>query len=401
MDKRLITILLIVFVQMLGASMAMPILPLFAQSEFEMSPEIIALLFSAFFAAQFFAGPYIGRLSDRYGRVPVLIISQIGTVLSFIMIGSAQSIAVLFVARILDGVTGGNLIVAQAYVTDITPREKRTEALGIIFAAFGAGFIFGPVLGGLLSAEFGARIPFYVAAVAAAVVVLITWFNLDESVSAEQQEAEKKSEKKTMLDMRAVLANRPLIFVLVIAFVGQFGLGMLQTTFSLFAEAVLFVEYSAEVTARGIGILFACVGVSQILAQGVVLPRLLRRFDEVAIIIVGNVLRTIGSVIFAVVFSPWLAGVGTLFFALGMGLITPPLQSLSAGTVADKARGEVFGLFQSTVNLSTIISTAIAGVLYALSPRMPYWVAAVMTLAVIPIAFLLYRFNLVGAKRGD
>jgi DHA1 family tetracycline resistance protein-like MFS transporter len=122
MDRRLITILLIVLVQMLGAAMILPILPLFAQREFALSPQVIALLSTSYFAAQFLAGPYLGRLSDKYGRVPILIFSQIGTVISFVMLALAPSAAFLFLARILDGITGGNIIVAQAYITDITPR---------------------------------------------------------------------------------------------------------------------------------------------------------------------------------------------------------------------------------------------------------------------------------------
>ena len=113
LDRRLVVILLIVFVQILGASMVLPILPLYAKNEFGMEPTAITLLNTSFFAAQFLAGPYIGRLSDRYGRIPILIISQVGTVAAFLMLGFAGSVAMLFFARILDGITGGNIIVAQ------------------------------------------------------------------------------------------------------------------------------------------------------------------------------------------------------------------------------------------------------------------------------------------------
>ncbi|HLV37703.1 MAG TPA: MFS transporter, partial [Spirillospora sp.] len=124
-DRRLFTILMIVFVQIVGASMILPILPLYARDRFSMSDEVVTLLFSSFFLAQFLAGPLIGRLSDTYGRLPVLIISQIGTVISFVIIGLAPSVAWLFFARILDGITGGNIVVAQAYVTDIMPPKQR------------------------------------------------------------------------------------------------------------------------------------------------------------------------------------------------------------------------------------------------------------------------------------
>ena len=193
-DRRLIVILLIVFVQIVGASMVLPILPLYATKRFGMSYETVTLLNASFFAAQFLAGPFIGRLSDKYGRVPVLVISQIGTVISFIMLGLAQDVTMLFFARILDGITGGNIVVARAYVVDITPKEKRTEALGYIFAAFGAGFVFGPALGGILAGSFSYEVPFFLGALAAAVVVMITWFVLDESYTPEMR-AENKAKK--------------------------------------------------------------------------------------------------------------------------------------------------------------------------------------------------------------
>ncbi len=160
LDRRLVTILLIVFVGTLGGSMVLPIFPLYAQRRFNIDPSLITLLVSSYFIAQFFAGPKLGRLSDLYGRRPVLVISQLGTVLSFIMMGAAGSVWMLLAGRVLDGITGGNIIVAQAYITDITPREKRTESIGMIFAAFGLGFIFGPALGGIMSSLWGEQFPF-------------------------------------------------------------------------------------------------------------------------------------------------------------------------------------------------------------------------------------------------
>ena len=123
LDKRLITILLIVFVQMVGASLIIPILPLFAKNEFGMSPTLITLLVASFYAAQFIGSPILGRWSDEVGRVPVLVVSQIGTVISFIMFGMAGAVWVPFAARSLDGLTGGNTVVAQPYVPVVEPTE--------------------------------------------------------------------------------------------------------------------------------------------------------------------------------------------------------------------------------------------------------------------------------------
>ena len=390
MDKRLLTILLIVFVQMLGAAMIMPILPLYAQREFNMTPQVITLLATAFFAAQFVAGPYLGRLSDKYGRVPVLIISQIGTAVSFFMLAIAPNVAVLFLARILDGITGGNIIVAQAYITDITPPERRTESLGYIFAVFGLGFIFGPALGGMLSAAFGPRVPYIIAGFAAVIVVLLTWFTLDETLSSEQRAA-NRSFNKGSINPGTIARNVPLMLILVIAFIGQFGMGLLQATFALYGEAVLFDGYSERVVALGIGLLLTTVGIGQFLTQAVLIRPALRRFDEAWLVVIGLVVRSTALFILAAITIPVAGAFASLLFAVGMGLMMPSLQSLSTHTVADELRGGVLGVYQSTMSLSVIFSTAISGVIFAMNATAPFWIGGVLTVLVLIPATMLIR----------
>ena len=390
MDRRLLTILLIVFVQMLGAAMIMPILPLYAQREFDMTPQVITLLATAFFAAQFVAGPYLGRLSDKYGRVPVLIISQVGTAVSFFMLALAPNVAVLFLARILDGITGGNIIVAQAYITDITPRERRTESLGYIFAVFGLGFIFGPALGGLLAAAFGPRVPYIIAGGAAIIVVLLTWFTLDETLSPEQRQA-NRSFNKSSINPGELIHNVPLMLILIVAFVGQFGMGLLQGTFALYGEAVLFDGYSEKMATLGIGLLLTTVGIGQFFTQAVLLRRALKRFDEAWLVVIGVTVRSVALFIFAALTIPVAGAFASLLFAVGMGLMMPPLQSLSTTTVADELRGGVLGVYQSTLSLSLIVSTAISGYIFAMSATAPFWIGGGLTLLVLIPAFMLIR----------
>ncbi len=389
-DRRLVTILLIVFVQMLGASMVLPILPRFAEKEFALTSRSIGVLVSSFFAAQFLAGPWIGRLSDKFGRVPVLIVSQLGTAISFVMLGVAWAPWVLFAARTFDGITGGNIIVAQAYITDITPRQKRTEALGYILATFGLGFIIGPAVGGILSAAFGARMPFLLGAGAAFLVTLLSWRTLDETLTPEQRLANRQF-RQASLNPNQVLSNSPLLLVLLIGFVGQFGLGVLQATFALFGEAVLFAGSSEQVISIGIGLLLSIVGIFQFLTQAFLLRPLLRRFGEVALVLLGTGLRTIGFVLWALVPTPLAAGFASMFFAVGMSLMMPPLQSVSTKMVADQLRGGVLGIFQSAVSLSTIISTAAGGWLFGIDPFAPYWIALFISVfSILPI-LPLYR----------
>jgi len=392
-DRRLLTILLIVFVQMVGAAMVMPILPLFAQSEFNMSPQIITLLGTAFFAAQFIAGPFLGRLSDKYGRVPILIISQIGTAVSFMMLGAAQGVAMLFFARILDGITGGNIIVAQAYITDITPREKRTESLGYVFAVFGLGFIIGPALGAMLSATFGPRVPYYLAAIAAVVVVLLTWFTLDETLSPEQRMA-NRSKTAQKMSPKIIFSNSSLMLILLVAFVGQFGMGLLQATFSLYGEAVLFKDYSLQMATIGVGVMLSIVGMGQVVTQVAILPRALKYFDEAWLVVIGLSIRTIGFLGFTIFATPIIGAMASLMFAMGIGLMMPSLQSLSTGTVADELRGGVLGVYQSTISLSTIVSTAISGTIFLWNPTWPFLFGAVLSFFVLfPSLVLVKKTN--------
>ncbi len=390
-DRRLLTVLLIVFVQMLGAAMILPILPLYAQREFGMSPQTITLLATTFFAAQFLAGPYLGRLSDKVGRRPVLLVSQAGTAVSFLMLALAPNVTFLFLARLLDGITGGNVIVAQAYITDITPREKRTQSLGYIFAVFGLGFIFGPALGGLMAAAFGPRIPYIFAAVAATVVVLLTWFILDESLTQDQREVIRTFTRER-IGLFTIVHNPALFLILIIAFIGQFGFGMLQATFALFGAAVLFADFSESAVNLGIGVMLTLVGVGQVATQAWLLPQALKRFDEARLVIFGLLSRAVGLLIFAAFARPLLGGVAAILFAVGIGFLMPSLQSLTTNVVADEVRGGVLGVYQSTVSLATIFSTAVAGSIFAFNPTYPYWVGAGLSLVVLPLALLLGRW---------
>jgi multidrug resistance protein len=381
-DKRLVTILSIVFVQMVGAAMILPILPLFAERTFSMSPSLVTMLVSAYFAAQFFAGPYLGQLSDRHGRIPILIISQLGSALSFFMMAAAGSAWLLFAARVVDGITGGNIIVAQAYITDVTPREKRTEALGYIMAVFGIGFIIGPAFGGILSAWFGPRVPFVIAALAAVVTAVMTWQFLDETVTEETKQASRPG-RRISLSPGDVAGNLPLILILLGAFIGQFGLGMLQSTFALFGAAVIFAGASESTTNLGIGLLLAVVGIGQFFTQTWLIGRAKRRYGDAMLVIIGTSIRTVAFGLFAISTTVWPAGVAGILFAVGMGLMMPPLQSLATRTVDDHTRGAVLGVYQSSVSLATIISTAIAGVIFTIRPNAPYWIGAGLSLLVI------------------
>ncbi len=377
---------------MIGTSMVNPILPLYAQSAFDLSPEVITLLLTAFFAAQFIAGPFIGRLSDRRGRLPVLLLSQVGTVIAFLMIGLAQSTFLLFFARVLDGVTGGNIIVAQAYVTDIMPENRRTQALGYVMAAFGLGFIVGPALGGLLASQMGPSMPFLFAALAALATVILTWFTLEETLS-EGDRARNRESKQARLSAGQLLRNAPLMAALTVAFVGRFAFGLLIATFALFAEKIIFAGYDFAAVSLGVGLMLMFVGLGQFFTQIVILPAALKKLSDPLIVILGAGARSLGMFIFALATEPMLGSLSMIFIAIGSGLLIPALQSLVTKTVRPELRGAILGIQQSAMNLGVIISTAVSGALFAMHPALPNWTGGILYLLSVLPALLLWQWT--------
>ena len=320
----------------------------------------------------------------------MLLLSQAGTVLAFLMIGWAQSAGLLFVARVLDGVTGGNIVVALAYVTDIMPEYRRTQALGYVMAAFGLGFIVGPALGGILASELGPRVPFIFAAAAALVTVLITWLTLEETLSLEDQ-ARNRQDKRARISPAALVSNVPLMAVMCVSFVGRFGFGLLIGTFALFAEEVLFAGADFAAVSLGVGLLLMMVGVGQFFTQIVLLPAALKRASDPVIVVLGSITRALALFVLAVAAGPRLAAVSMVLFAIGSGLLLPALQSLVTKTVPKSLRGAILGLHQSVMNLAVIFATAVSGVLFAHDPTLPNWLgAALYTISLAPGVLLWF-----------
>jgi MFS transporter, DHA1 family, tetracycline resistance protein len=389
--RRLTPILIIVFVNFLSATLVLPALQLFASSRFDAPAPLITLIGTSYFIAQFLAGPILGRWSDWRGRVPVLLISLLGTTLSFLWLPLANSLWMLFAARILDGLTGGNIIVAQAYITDITPREQRTRALGLVFAAFGLGYIVGPALGGIL-AQFGETVPFYAGALLSLLTVVLCALTVRESLPADARLERRLTDRK--LRPQDVLGNRYLLLVMALAFFAQFSLSFLQQTFSLYGEQVIFVGQSYESVLLGVGILLTAIGIGQFVTQLVLIQPLIRRWGEPTLVMIGTVLRGFGMVSVVFFDSPWLiGGVSLLAFAIGSGLMMPCLQSLSTTAVADDLRGGVLGVYHSATSLGVIIGSALSGVLFEAAPWLPYIVGGVILLLLFMPARVLTHMS--------
>src|SRR5215470_7229847 len=214
----LIVIFTTVFIDLVGFGIVIPVLPLYAEGTiFNATPRTVGLLFASYSVMQLIFAPILGRLSDKHGRRPVLLISIIGTGIGFLILGFANTLWMLFLGRILDGITGGNISTAQAYIADITTKENRAKGMGMIGAAFGLGFIFGPAIGGILS-RWGINVPFLFAGGLAFLNAILLYFVLPETVTPDHPARTSAAAGRGWQQLIGALRNPQLGFVLTIYF---------------------------------------------------------------------------------------------------------------------------------------------------------------------------------------
>ena len=333
MTRPLLIIFLTIFVNLIGFGIIIPLLPFYAQT-FGASPVTIGLLFAIFSLCQLIAAPALGDLSDRYGRRPVLIFSLLGTVVSFVMLALAHTLTLLFLARIVDGLSGGNISTARAYVADVTEPKDRARAYGLIGAAFGLGFILGPALSGVL-AKVSYTAPIWAAAGLTLVATAMAWLWLPETVHRTQAGTGNPFRYLPELLRRPILRR-----VLVIDFVYWFAFAIFQTTFALFA-AIRF-GFDAPRT----GYFFAAFGVLGAIVQGGFIRPLVARFGDRTTFMLGLAIAVIGLVSASLTHSVSMFALTLVPVALGMGLGHPTVSSI----VSRAARGDEQGRVQGAAS---------------------------------------------------
>jgi len=360
----LIVIFTTVFIDLVGFGIVIPVLPFYAEgTAFGATPRIVGLLFASYSIMQLIFSPVLGGLSDKYGRRPVLLLSIIGTGIGFLILGLATTITMLFFGRILDGITGGNISTAQAYIADITTEENRAKGMGMIGAAFGLGFIFGPAIGGILS-RWGIHVPFYFAAAMCFANALLLYFTLPETVTADHP-AKNRAGGRSWREVGRALKQPKLAFVLVIYFLFIVAFSIMTTSFSLYT--MFRFGYDAQHT----GYLFAYVGLIAVVIQGGLIGRLVKRFGELPLVMVGALCFAIS--LFAVPFVGPAAGglagllIGGGVFSMGNSLATPALTSLASKSVGAAQQGIVLGVTQSTASLARAVGPSLAALLISSS----------------------------------
>jgi len=346
-----------VVVELLGMSLILPLLPFYAQ-QFAASPILIGLLGAANALAQVIGAPFIGRLSDRYGRRPLILLGTLATAAGFVMLGFARSLWLVFASRILDGLLGGNVALAQAYITDVTDEKNRAKGLGAIGAAFGIGFIVGPAVGGLL-ARWGVAVPSFAAAGLALVNFAWVLAALPESLSAERRAALKLNPSPPV-SAAAMLAamRRPVVGPLLhTRLFYALAFGVFQASFALWASQRL------GLTAQTTAYVLAYVGFLSVLVQGLAIGPLTRRFSERTLIVAG--LAILGASLLAWGFVPNLALllVVTVPTAFAAGVLNVALTSALTKATAREDVGGTLGLATALQSLTGIVAPLLGGLL--------------------------------------
>ncbi len=365
-NRRLITLFLIVFIDLLGFSIILPLLPFYAET-FNATPTQVGLLVASYAAAQLVGAPILGRMSDRFGRKPILMISLSGTFIGFLMLGFANSLAMLFASRILDGFTGGNISVAQAYITDITDENNRARGLGMLGAAFGLGFIIGPALGGILSV-YGFAIPAFVAAALSLISIIGVLFFLPESLTEEARTALiNQTRLKFSLGNLWRAINRPRVGpILHVRFFYGLAFATFQTIFPLYAQ------YKLGLDARGTGFVLTYVGILVVFVQGFLVGWLVARFNEYRLVFLGTLIMTVSLFAWALASSILFVLVILAPLAIAAGILNTLLNSTLSKAVYPEEVGGTLGISASLESLTRVISPAAGGFLLgSLGPWAP------------------------------
>jgi DHA1 family tetracycline resistance protein-like MFS transporter len=364
-NKLLSAIFLIVFIDLLGFGLILPLLPYYAET-FGASDTLIGLLVASYAAAQLIGAPLLGRFSDRFGRRPILLVSLFGTLIGFLLLGFAQTLWVLFLARILDGLTGGNISVAQAYISDVTDEKSRAKGLGMIGAAFGLGFILGPASGGALS-QFGYAVP----AFAAAGLVMINLFMvakwLPESLTPEKRAELSDAVNKPRINLSALIEalQRPFSGSLLITrFFFGLAFAIFQGIFSLYALRRFNLD------AQQTGFVLAYVGMLSVIVQGGLVGRLGERFRDDQLIFSSVGIMALSLLGWAFAPSVTMLLVILAPTAFSGGVLNTVISSALSKAVPSQEVGGILGFSASLESLTRVIAPTLGGLLL---DQLGYW----------------------------
>jgi MFS transporter, DHA1 family, tetracycline resistance protein len=347
----LASILSIVFIDLIGFGMIIPILPLYAQ-RFQATEWQIGLLLASYSLMQFLASPLLGWLSDRYGRKPVLLCSLVGSALGYLLMANAASLTILFAARILAGISGASVGTASAYIADITPPENRSKRIGLIGAAFGVGFILGPATGGILS-HFSVVAPFWFAAILSILNAIAMWILLPEP----ERHAVRQQGPVDLRETFEQAGSWRLGVITLIYFIGIAGFAIVTVIYAQVSNRRFDLNQSQ------ISYIFVMMGLIGALIQGGAIGRLAKRFGDVNLAITGFAVMAISMMAMPLAHSIFLFLLFSAGLAMGNSLSQPTMSAIASKGASPALQGRVLGIVQSAGSLGRVFGPVIAGVL--------------------------------------
>jgi DHA1 family tetracycline resistance protein-like MFS transporter len=424
--KRILPIFVIVLIDLLGLTIIIPLLPLYAAS-FSATPLLIGLIGASYPVMQFIGAPLLGRLSDRFGRRPVLLVSQVGTFIGFLLLASANALWMLFLSRLIDGLSGANIATAQAAISDSTNEKTRTQGLGLIGAAFGLGFVLGPIIAFVALALSGNNfhVPAFLAAGFSLISIVLTWLWLPETHPVEKrgQGPVDRSPFSFGVLFRA-LAHPQVGLLLALIFAQQVAFGGFEQLLSLFTLNRL------GLNASGNAIIFVFVGVIVVAVQGGLIGRWSRKYGDRKLVFAGLALLALGLALTALTprqplpgyskaelqaqltasgdfrthetsatrdlaielpddnYTGWL-GLAVILLAMvpasiGGGILQPAINSLITKRIEPNEVGGMLGISAALLSGANAVAPVLGGLIFqALGPAAPFWLGGLLLAALL------------------
>ena len=379
--KALPILFVVMFLVMVGFGIIIPVLPFYAEN-IGASPTQLGLLMAVYSLMQLLFAPMWGRISDRIGRKPVIMIGILGLSLSFFLMGLSSALWMLFAARVIGGIlSAANMPTVMAYAADITTPEERGKGMGIIGAATGLGLIFGPAIGGVFS-EASLNMPFYIAGVSSLLTFFLVLFLLKESLPAENRSGKHREKQSLRQSLRG-----PVSILLILQLFISLSLSGLEATFAYYGAK------KAGLESVNLGYIFMIMGFASAIVQGGLVGRLTKKFGEGTVIQMGILISAIGFGLILFVDSFATAAIFLTIFGIGNGVIRPSVSALLTKT-STSGYGNTTGLLSSSDSLGRIIGPPLGGWLFSIMIGLPY----ISGIALSFIAFVFYRFYVLQAK---
>jgi MFS family permease len=375
-------ILLIVFLDMMGLGLLVPVIPLIVQ-EFRGDALTIGWLSLTYAASQFVATPLLGALSDRHGRRVVLLFSFLGSAVAYLAFGWGPALWILFLGRMVDGLTGANIGTSQAYIADITAPEHRSRAMAMAGAALGAGFIVGPLVGVGIS-HFGHHVPAFVAAGLALASTVLAWWRLPESLpAAARAHAIVWPRLNPFAPLREAMGRAALRPLLAAIFLANFAMAALRSHFAFFAITTL------AFTQSDVNRVMAFLGVMMVVAQGGLVRRAVERWGDYTTLVLGLALSAVGFAGLAVAASPAVLYLMVAVTALGVGLGLPTMAALVSHRSGAMEQGAMLGAAQAAASLAQVVGPVWAGFIFDRGgPAFPFGTGAVLVVTALIVVAL-------------